>query len=401
MKRYMTFLLASCLVTAGCGSRKEAPEPAASGAPHADEHADEGGEQHEDGDAHGDEAPVVKIDPEMLRDLRVTTAVVESRPAAEGAPVLGELHVDETRYAEVGAPVPARAVRVPVTAGQAVRRGQLLAELQSLDVGKGRGDLKEAQARLELARQVLARKRALAEERIAPRREVQEAEAEVRSAEAAVQSATSGLQAMGADAGAGSTFSLTSPVSGTVIERNLVAGQVTDPAKPLFRVGDLSRLWLVAHAPEREAVRVQAGSVARVTIPALPGEVLSGRILSVGSQVEVSSRTIPVRIELPNPSGVLRPGMAASVWLAVGDTSKSVIAVPAASLQRVDDKWCVFVPEHEGEFQVRTVGRGRDLGGEVEIVSGLKARETVVVEGAFLLKAEMEKARGAGGHHDH
>jgi cobalt-zinc-cadmium efflux system membrane fusion protein len=94
--------------------------------------------------------------------------------------------------------------------------------------------------------------------------------------------------------------------------------------------------------------------------------------------------------------------MSASVWLSVGEAGGSVIAVPAAALQRRDDKWVVFVPgEHGGEFHARTVGRGRDLGGEVEIVSGLRVGETVVVEGAFLLKAEAEKARGEGGHHDH
>jgi membrane fusion protein, heavy metal efflux system len=75
--------------------------------------------------------------------------------------------------------------------------------------------------------------------------------------------------------------------------------------------------------------------------------------------------------------------------------------VPAAALQRLDDAWCVFVPRGPGAFEVRTVGRGRDLGGEVEVLSGLSAGETVVVEGAFLLKAEGEKAEGAGAHHDH
>jgi cobalt-zinc-cadmium efflux system membrane fusion protein len=394
--------MAACLAMAGCSKPSPAPTPApsAASAGHEDGHAEAEGGHHEEKGEHA-EAAVVKIDPAMLRDLRVTTAPVESRPAAEGAPVLGELHVDETRYAEVGAPVAARAVRVPVTSGQAVRRGQVLAELESLDIGRSRGDLREAQARLQLARQALERKRSLAEERIAPRREVQEAEAEVKSAEAAVSSASSALQAMGASSGSGSSLTLTAPLSGIVIERNLVAGQITEPDKPLFRLGDLSRLWLIAHAPERDAVRVQPGATARVAFPALPGQAMTGRILSVGSQVEVSSRTIPIRIELPNPSGVLRPGMAASVWLAVGDAGASVIAVAAAALQRLDDKWCVFVPGEEGTFHVRPVGRGRDLGGEVEILSGLAAGETVVVDGAFLLKAEAEKARGEGGHHDH
>jgi cobalt-zinc-cadmium efflux system membrane fusion protein len=394
-------VFALLIVSSGCGDKDgEHAAPNAVATPHADApgaHADEG---HE---AEGADEGVVRIDPEMLRDLRITTAVAESRSGAEGSPVLGELRVNENAYAEVGSPVQARAVRVLATPGQRVKRGQVLAELQSLELGKTRGEYREAQARLELARKALARKRSLAEERIAPQREVQEAEAEVSTAEAQLQAARSALQALGAAAaegGDGSRFALRAPVSGTVIDRALVHGQVTEPAETLFKVGDLSVLWLTAHASERDAVRVRPGSQARVAIPALPGVPLTGRVAVVGSQVEVSARTIPIRIELANHAGVLRPGMSATVWLAVGEGAQ-VIAVPVAALQRLDDKWSVFVPRGEGLFEVRPVGRGRDLGGEVEIVSGLQAGETVVVEGAFLLKAEAEKARGQGEEHEH
>jgi cobalt-zinc-cadmium efflux system membrane fusion protein len=386
------------LVLFGCGRKSDDhAAPGAGASPTAQASHAEG---HDDGAAERD---VVHIEPDMLRDLRITTAVAESRSGAESPPVLGELHVNENAYAEVGTPVPGRAVRVAASPGQPVRRGQVLAELQSVEIGRVRGEYREAQARVELARTALERKRSLAEERIAPAREVQEAEAELKTAEAQFRAAGAGLQALGAAAAGGadgSRFAISSPVSGTVIERHLVMGEVAEPAHTLFKIGDLSLLWLVAHASERDAVRVKPGTEARVAIPALPGTSLSGRVALVGSQVEVSSRTIPVRIELANPSGVLRPGMAATVWLPVGEGA-ALIAVPVAALQRVNGNWVVFVPGESGEFHVRTVGRGRDLGGEVEIVSGLRAGETVVVEGAFLLKAEAEKARGEGGHHDH
>jgi cobalt-zinc-cadmium efflux system membrane fusion protein len=93
--------------------------------------------------------------------------------------------------------------------------------------------------------------------------------------------------------------------------------------------------------------------------------------------------------------------MAAKVFLPLDAGAHPLVAVPAAALQRLGDRWCVFVPRHEGEFEIREVGRGRDLGGEVEVLSGLRAGETIVVEGAFLLKAEADKARGEGEHHDH
>lgn len=121
----------------------------------------------------------------------------------------------------------------------------------------------------------------------------------------------------------------------------------------------------------------------------------------VGKQVEPESRTVPVRIEIDNRDGSLRPGMSATAWLTVGQDGGKVLAVPAASLQRRQERWIVFIPKSDTEFEMREVGRGRDLGGEVEILSGLKPRETVVVDGAFLLKAQAERSFGEGEEHEH
>ena len=93
--------------------------------------------------------------------------------------------------------------------------------------------------------------------------------------------------------------------------------------------------------------------------------------------------------------------MSATVTVALGDDTAKVVAVPAAAVQRVGESWAVFVPRDEGVFDVRPIGRGRDLGDEVEVLSGLAPDEQVVVDGAFLLKAEADKARGEGGGHDH
>jgi membrane fusion protein, heavy metal efflux system len=345
---------------------------------------------------------IVRIADDMLRDLRLTTAVVEARSGGEGVPVLGELHVDEERYAEVSSAVPAQAVRLRAAPGDRVAAGAPLVELVSIDLGKARGTLREAEARRALAVQALARKRGLAEERIVPQREVQEAEAEARTAEAALAAARATLESLGiaGEGGDGGGFLLKAPLAGIVLDRQVVQGQVVEPSRVLFKVGDIARLWLVAHASERDALQVRVGAAARVAYPALPGEPFEARVSLVGRIVDAGSRTIPVRLLVANPDGRLRPGMSATVWLPVGDEGR-LLTVPAASLQRLHDSWCVFVPRGEGRFEARSVGRGRDLGGEVEILSGLAAGETVVVDGAFLLKAEGEKAESEGGHHDH
>lgn len=383
---------------------------------HQDEHAHDAAkpgqaDDRHDHDAAGahDAADEIAIDPGMLRDLRITTAPVESRTASGAVEILGELHVDQNAYAEVGAPIAARVVAVHAVPGARVARGEVLVELESPDLGRARAAYQSAQARAELARQTLARQRELAAERIAPARRVQEATAETLEAEAALRAAAAELHALGTDPAEAprdpsraARFALRAPIDGTVIERAAVLGQLADPAVPLVRVGDLRELWLIAHAFERDAVRIVPGAEARVKLTALPGRELSGKVTLVGSSVEPASRTIPIRITVANEDGVLRPGMSATVRVALSDEAGSILAVPAAALQRLADGWVVFLPHGEGSFEVRRVGRGRDLGGEVEVVSGLSADERVVVDGAFLLKAEAEKARGGSdAHHAH
>jgi cobalt-zinc-cadmium efflux system membrane fusion protein len=146
---------------------------------------------------------------------------------------------------------------------------------------------------------------------------------------------------------------------------------------------------------------VQAGTVAHITLAALPGMEFDGRVQTIGRQVDEGSRTLPVRIQVPNSSGTLRPGMSASARLEIAGAKSTLLVVPAASLQRVGERWLVFIPKGEREFEMRPVGRGRDLGKDIEIVSGLKEGETVVVDGAFLLKAEAEKKLGGGDEHGH
>jgi membrane fusion protein, heavy metal efflux system len=391
MKTTILTMLVLALFLTGCGKsgveKKEAKpaqdSPAASAQPSS--------------------AHTLRIKPEMLRDIRVTTAPVEVRAGGEGAQLLGELKVNEGRYAEVGTPIACRVVTVLAAPGQVVRKGQQLAVLQSVDIGKARAESITAQARLDLAKKAFERKRSLAAENIVPAREVQEAEAGVATAEAEVRSARAGLRALGAsdESSDSSELILRSPVDGTVIERSAIQGQMADPAQPLFRIGDLSRLWLVVHAFERDAVRLTPGSTARVSFAALPGRAFTGSVTLVGKQVDASSRTIPVRIEVANSEQLLRPGMSATAWVPVGKTSEKVIAVPVAALQRIENEWLVFLPAGQETFEIRPVGRGRDLGTEIEIVSGLKAGERVVVEGAFLLKAEAEKARSEGSEHEH
>ena len=387
--RWTVVHLAIALTVVACRSEPRSTQP-----PPSDS-------QTEKADSPGVTGSTLRIDREMLRDLRITTSKVEEHSGGESSSLLGELGVNQNAYAEVSAPLQARVVLLRAVEGQRVGTGDVLATLESGELAWARGDLATAQARRDLAQRTLDRKRSLNTEQIVPTREVQEAENELIGAEAQVRAAQASLRSLGApdeavNGASASTLILRSPITGVVLERTIALGQTADPSKPLFRIGDVSTLWLTVHAFERDAVRLAKGAPARITFAAIPGRTFQGSVALIGQSVDPDSRTVAVRIDLANREGLLRPGMSATAWLPVGEQG-TLLAVPAAAVQRVRDRWCVFIPKDDRTFEIRAIGRGRDIAGEVEILSGVRAGEPIVVDGAFLLKAETE--RSAEGEH--
>ena len=147
-----------------------------------------------------------------------------------------------------------------------------------------------------------------------------------------------------------------------------------DPATPAFRIANLSTLWLTVHAFERDAVRIGNGASAQDHVPGTAGPGLPRHCRLVGGQVERESRTVPVRIDVRNagrPAASRHVGDGAAARRRLG---RPILTVPVAAVQRVRNEWCVFLPKDAGTFEIRPIGRGRDLAGEVEILSGLTRR---------------------------
>lgn len=408
-----TLLLALTLLAGGCGADPHGDaDPDGHRVEHADGHADGHADDHDDHDApgeHGAEAaeppPLgeLRVSPDLERDLRVSTAPVSAEAGAERVVLLGEVRVHEDAMAAVATPLPARVARVRVATGATVQAGDPLVDLESVEVGQARAALLAARAHAVRASSALERKQTLGE--VVSRAELEAARADAAVADAELRAAEAGLSALGVGTSlpdpVDGRFTLRAPIAGTVLERSVSVGQVVEPGAPLFRMADLTRLQVEAHAFERDAVRLVAGAHADVALSALPGGAFPSTVARVGGEVDVTSRTVAVRLDLaPDPR--LRPGMAATATVDAAVAGGQVVTVPAAAFQRFGGGWVVFVPKGADAYEIRAVGRGRDLGAAVEVLSGLSAGETVVLDGAFLLKAEAEKRQGGGeGHHDH
>lgn len=187
-----------------------------------------------------------------------------------------------------------------------------------------------------------------------------------------------------------------SPRSGVVLERNAVEGMKAAAGDALFRIADLSVMWILADVPEYEIDSVRAGQDATIRVRSLPGRVFKGRVALVYPQVDKQTRTTKVRIEIGNADGVLRPDMYADVEIATG-TGQPVLAVPDSAIIDTGTKQIVILDMGDGRFKPQEVSVGRQGGGLTEIKSGLADGSKVVVSANFLIDAESNLKAALGG----
>ena len=345
-------------------------------------------------------APEVHLDADALAlsDIELGVAL-EARSG--GLRVTGAIGYDQNRISHVGPKTEGRVEELRAELGSRVNNGQVLAHLESPEVGTTRAELTEAEALLDIARENFERETRLEAQGISSRRDVLGAEAELRTVEARRRSAEERLRILGvASHGDGGHFDVTAPYDGVVVERHAGRGEVVGPADQLFTIADLSRLWIELDIFERDLADVREGQEVDVTTAAWPGRTFPARIVYVADVLDARARTVRARVELDNADGALKPGMFATALIHT-DEGHTVVAVPRDAVQNVEGADVVWVPGDEpGAFVARPVLMGEELpGGLVELTAGLAAGDAVVVAGAFTLKAEL--AKGEFGGHGH
>lgn len=390
--------LAVALALAGAGCKDDhadhpAEPAAASGAGHADDHAD----------------GAVRLSPAQIAAAHIQIGTVEVRTETAVLEATGQIVPADDGQARVGVRVPGRITALRAAVGDQVARGQVLAVVESPELGSAKADYVSAAAAARLGRENAAREHQLFERQISAEVEWRKAEAEAVRTAAELQAAENKLHALGvSDAQLPdrvkhftSTITAASPIAGVVVERGVTLGEMVTPDKTLFLVIDLARVWLIVEVFEKDIAQVAIGQRIKLSVAAYKERTFEGAVSHIGAIVEPRSRAVKIRIELANADGALKPGMFARVALAgtVGDDHEHLF-VPAAAVQRGERGHIVFVPgARPGEFVPRAVSIGHEAGTSVAIESGLTAGEQVVVSGAFVLKSELGKAAlGESGH---
>ena len=338
----------------------------------------------------------VKLAPKALEAAHLSTANPRSVARRASVSAAGKVDFVPSRVARVGPPIAGRVGTIPVVVGQKVGRGAVLITLESVEVGRARGDFLAAKTRVEQTKAEVERENRLLAGGATSERAVLVAQTDQVQAQAQLRAAEDRLSTLGLGASAnGQSVSLVAPIAGTVLQVNARMGQPVGPTDTLVVVGETEQVWLGVDVYERDMGKVHLGDEVRVTSIAFPGRVFEGKVDQLGSVIDPDRHVLDARIVLPNQDGALKPGMTASARIlaeAAGDGGVALV-VSRHAIQTIDGSPFVFVQREPGKYEMRPVERGTELDDDVEILRGLDIKDTIVVDGSFILKSEALKAQ--------
>lgn len=349
-------------------------------------------------DEHAGEKSVVRLSKEALARNKVRIEPSKSGRLGAGVDIPAEISLAADQIAHVTLLVPGRVSEVKKTLGDKVKAGDVIALVESAELGAAQSARTQADAEVNVARKALERQKELKAAGIGTERNYDEAEAAVQRAEADLAAAGQRTRVYGS--GGGTTIALRAPLDGEIVERHASVGEVAEAGgDPLFVVANLATVVVEARVYERDVATAVVGAPVRLTLQAYPGESWETTLDYVSPRLDEKSRTITVRATLQN-DGRLKPGLFGTVTLlARADDTTARAIVPADAIQRLPEGDIVFVPgDEEGDLKAVPVTIAARRGGEVEIGSGLEPGARVVVEGAFVVKSELLRSQLGEGH---
>jgi cobalt-zinc-cadmium efflux system membrane fusion protein len=336
----------------------------------------------------------VRLSSAQLSTLEINKVVTRSFRSEEVTD--GQIALNGDTTTQVFSPYSGRVVRVMASPGEYVKHGAPLLLVEASEFVQAQSDLHNAAATLKLARINEERKHAAYDSKGGSLQDWQQAQVDLAAAENAAASSTNRLRILGkTDAEIAALESakktnaatyVAAPIGGVVTDRQVGPGQYIQAgaSTPVFSIGDLATVWLVAAVPETDAPFIERGQEVEVRVLALPGQMFNAKLTAVGAQVDPVTRRVSVRATLANPDGKLKPQMFASFSIITSGESQSP-AVPEEAIVREGDQARVWVVSQNNALSLRSIRTGRSSDGMVEVLDGLQPGERVVTRGSLFI----------------
>ena len=341
-------------------------------------------------------ADSVKLTDAQLSAIK--TGAVTKREFLIENNAIGSIDFNEDRTVQVFTPYQGRIIAAFLNLGDPVKKDQVLFTIESPDFIAAESTLISAAATLEQTRSALTRARDLYAVKGIDQNDYETAVANEQSAEGALRAARDAVAIFGKTEGeidriiaarrVESALVVKSPLTGNITARNAAPGLYEQPGNPPapYSVSDLSTMWMLANVPESESPSFKRGQSVQVSVTAFPGRVFDGHVTAIGATVDPNSRRVTIRSEVKDPNHELLPQMFATFVIRTGAPVRAP-AVPSNGIVREGDgtmsEWVVDADPHQ--FTRRAVKIGRQQDGYDEILEGVRAGETVAVDGAIFL----------------
>ncbi|HHT9119936.1 MAG TPA: efflux RND transporter periplasmic adaptor subunit [Candidatus Hypogeohydataceae bacterium YC41] len=345
---------------------------------------------------------VVRLTKESYELLAFQTAIAEKKKIEKQLKVTAEIQFNANKVFHIGPRVPGRVVEVFADLGDEVQKGQKLALLDSVELGKAISEYLTSQTKLEVSKTNFARETRLWEKKITSEKEMLDCKSACLQAQAEFGAAEGKLHLLGLtdedietlkpQTHATAIFPILSPFNGTVVEKHIALGEMTEPATKLFTIADLSILWIILDIYEKDLPKIKLGQQVGVAVRSYPEEEFRGKIAYISDVVDEKSRTLKVRVDIDNREKKLKPGMFATAKISTAaPEAVERLVVPHEAIESYEGKKVVFLALGNYAFKMTEVKAGEEFDGYVEIVEGLKEGDEVVNKGAFYLKSELLK----------
>lgn len=338
----------------------------------------------------------IAITPEIQKQIK--TEVVGNQDVSETLMIPGRLEAQNLRLAKIGSPINGRVSDIFGGLGDVVKKGQVLARVNSIELTQNQLTLIKATQLIGLKTKAVERAKLLFDADVISKAEMQRIEAELEAVKADFRASKDQLEILGMSEKAieklessgqvNSYGDVISRTNGTIITKMINLGQIVQPEDVLFSVADLSKLWGVAEIPEQQVAFVQKDQDVTIEVPAL-NKKIQGKIVYEGDIVNPETRTVMVRTEIDNADLKLKPDMLISMFIQSKKVSK--LAVPASAVVRENDRNYIFVKNNPNTFRLREIELGHKDGQLINVLSGVSIGETIVSDGAFHLNSERKK----------
>lgn len=336
-----------------------------------------------------DEGTIV-VPPAFRERAKIATAPATRATITPVLRVVGTVTFDPSHEAAVGTRLRGFVRKLHKLEGDAVQAGDVLAEIESADLGEAQAQVASLRAQGLAAQRNASRERDLSQKRLTTARELEVAEAELGAQKALLGAAQQRVAALGGSAsGPFGVFLLRAPLAGTVVERRVSAGQSVEEHLVAFRVVDLDHLWVELSVFEQRLRDVARGDRVVIRPLAEPDKEIEGKVAYVGDQIDLDTRSAAVRVEIDNRARQLRPGQSVTAEIRSSAPSAQHLTVPAEALTFVDGRPTVFVATDAERVVPRAVELGPADTTRQAITRGLTEGEQVVTAGVFALKSEL------------